>query len=481
MKESKNTRRALAASVGCVALCTAMLVGTTFAWFTDTASTSVNAIKSGTLDVELVDTTGNPLTGELTFAKKSGNVPQSGGVLWEPGARYKTQGFKVQNNGNLSLKYKLEIDKDGVTGDKELLNAIDFTVIYKTGDDGEEVEVDLDKFEGYLDAKNAGPLLDSSDVYYIRGVMKESAGNEYKNMTLTGIKINVIATQYTSEYDSYNNKYDANAQYATKVATADDLAAAIAKGENVVIESSMTLPAALDVKSDVTIYGSGSGKLVAGDGVSRVINVESSSKPVTITLSGVEIESPVDVGEGHDRGISLYGNSDVSIVMDNCTVTANHYALNVAADNQKVNFTVRNSTITGYSAFQTSSPNTTATFENCTITGLNQWPDEDPANGTNGFAVINLEKAAANSSLTFKNCSITANMMSSAYEVFLYMDGDNSVANFDDCTFFVADEEETVQLTEIEDIAGWMFNFNRGSSKVYFNGVETDVLYPGEG
>ena len=61
MKRKKTTRRALVSSIISLLMCMAMLIGTTFAWFTDTASTAVNRIQSGTLKVKLVDETGNEL------------------------------------------------------------------------------------------------------------------------------------------------------------------------------------------------------------------------------------------------------------------------------------------------------------------------------------------------------------------------------------------------------------------------------------
>lgn len=39
-----STKKALIASVLSLVLCVSMLVGSTFAWFTDTATTSVNTI-----------------------------------------------------------------------------------------------------------------------------------------------------------------------------------------------------------------------------------------------------------------------------------------------------------------------------------------------------------------------------------------------------------------------------------------------------
>lgn len=44
---SKSTKRALLVSALSLVVCLAMLVGTTFAWFTDTATTGVNKIVSG--------------------------------------------------------------------------------------------------------------------------------------------------------------------------------------------------------------------------------------------------------------------------------------------------------------------------------------------------------------------------------------------------------------------------------------------------
>ena len=42
-------KRALLLSITAMLMCAAMLVGTTFAWFTDSASTGVNRIQAGNL------------------------------------------------------------------------------------------------------------------------------------------------------------------------------------------------------------------------------------------------------------------------------------------------------------------------------------------------------------------------------------------------------------------------------------------------
>ena len=108
---SKNTKRALVSSALAMLVCVAMLVGTTFAWFTDTASTSVNKIQSGKLDVDIVDATTNETVDTLNFTDVDGKTD----ILWEPGVTFNTTEFKVANKGTLALKYKLVVN--GVDGD----------------------------------------------------------------------------------------------------------------------------------------------------------------------------------------------------------------------------------------------------------------------------------------------------------------------------------------------------------------------------
>ena len=196
MTNRKSTKRALLGSVMDMVLCLAMLVGATFAWFTDTASTGVNKIQAGNLDVEIVNENGTPAT-MLNFV----NRDQSSAILWEPGVTFRTTDFQIKNAGNLALKYKLALT--GVTGDSDLLKVIKFSVVKADG-----TAVDLSAFEGTLEKTD-----DKSDILYIQGHMDEAAGNEYMNKTLEGIGLAVVATQAPVESDSFDNTYDANAQY----------------------------------------------------------------------------------------------------------------------------------------------------------------------------------------------------------------------------------------------------------------------------
>ena len=211
----KATKRALLTSVMALVMCVVMLVGTTFAWFTDTASTAVNKIVAGNLDVDIVDKSGETLDGKtLNFQDVNDNTD----ILWEPGATFFTQGFKIVNKGNLALKYKVVVS--GTTGDAKLLKAIEFDVVTEKTKEAAEA---LAKEGNLLKQNDSAPAdTDAAKVYYyLRGHMKEEAGNEYKNLTLDGISITVYATQYTYEKDSFDELYDANAGKDTAYYTLD--------------------------------------------------------------------------------------------------------------------------------------------------------------------------------------------------------------------------------------------------------------------
>ena len=123
MTNRKSTKRALLGSIMAMVLCLAMLVGATFAWFTDTASTGVNKIQAGNLDValEMKDASGNWVSAEgktLDFVKAAAGEQ----VLWEPGCTYELPQLRVVNKGNLALKYKIQIT--GIQGDAKLNEVI---------------------------------------------------------------------------------------------------------------------------------------------------------------------------------------------------------------------------------------------------------------------------------------------------------------------------------------------------------------------
>mgnify|MGYP004699247419 FL=1 len=192
-----NTKRALLTSALAIVACVAMLIGSTFAWFTDTAGTAVNKIQAGNLKIglEMLDDNGNWVTAKnktLQF-KVGGKIPAEGNqILWEPGCTYELPKLRLINEGNLALKYTIEIS--GINGDAKLNEAIDWTI-------------------GDIGSADAYTSLAVGEIkeFTIKGHMQETADNEYQGLSINGIAITVFATQDTVESDSYGPDYDKDA------------------------------------------------------------------------------------------------------------------------------------------------------------------------------------------------------------------------------------------------------------------------------
>ena len=264
----KATKRALLTSVMALVMCVVMLVGTTFAWFTDTASTGVNKIQAGNLDItveyakEKMNADGT-LAGELTDWKPIDNATEvfDSNALWEPG-RTEYVVFRITNNGNLALKYKLSLEtlaqKPGMNkagkqfyladylcasakvdvGPGEIGSGVStlgafMTKLNDLGVAGVQNVLDPE-YHPLTDATVNGTLLPGKTNCVPMAIwMPTSVGNEAnaidsENAATIDFGITVVATQDTVENDSFDNKYDKDATYPA--ANADELKSALAAG-----------------------------------------------------------------------------------------------------------------------------------------------------------------------------------------------------------------------------------------------------------
>ena len=160
----------------------------------------MNKIQAGNLDIALEmstdGTTWESAEGKtLTFKTQDNRAADQ--ILWEPGCTYELPQLRVVNKGNLALKYKIEIT--GIRGDAKLNEVIDWTI-----NDAAIIQ----KEEHLLARQDGVP-------FTIKGHMQNTAGNEYKNLTIDGIGITVYATQDSVENDSIDRTYDAYATYGT--------------------------------------------------------------------------------------------------------------------------------------------------------------------------------------------------------------------------------------------------------------------------
>ena len=335
MNNKRATKRALLTSVMALVMCVVMMVGTTFAWFTDTASTGVNKIVAGNLKVDIVGADSEDHIEKLNFTKVAG-AEAGAEILWEPGCRYLTEGFRIANKGNLALKWKAEINKGGardgkVAGStiakdgKSLLDVIDFYVVTKAAD-GTETAVAIENFTGKL-AANVG----KSETYYIKGVMQTTAGNDYQDLTLDGITITVYATQDTVENDSFGNTYDEGATLpeirtvtdaATIAASVADLANAGNKNVIVSVAQDMNNIAGIKTAKGNTLTMDLNGKSVGvsyGQGsTNTTTNGMQLLQGSTVTLKNGTYKANHGNDAYHNIAILIQNYSNLTI--ENCTL-----------------------------------------------------------------------------------------------------------------------------------------------------------------
>ena len=454
MTNSKYTKRALLASVLSVVVCAAMLAGSTFAWFTDSVTSAGNIIKSGNLDVALEWANGTEALDTAEWKDASTNAIFNYD-LWEPGYT-EVRHVRISNKGNLALKYEIRIVANGEVS--KLADVIDVYYIK----DGKQITsrtglTDENKI-GTLSQVLANPYAakghilagdNAADVATIALKMQESAGNEYQNLSIgTDFSIQLVATQYTSEKDSFDDQYDKDAPLNfVPVATADELTKAVADGENVSLTAPIELSERLEVKKDITINGNGNAITIPTD---RVINLANIAEPITVTLNNVDLNGPTQ--GTYTRGISIYDVPKVKVVMDNCSLSANYYAINLASAAPNAEIVVKNTTLTGWCAFQTHSPYSNVTFENCTLIGLNDKGFN--ADGWNNFATVVVNgysegnpdpDGAHGGTFTFKNCRIEANQTTGNTQYLLSVRAKNTTLIAENCSFYVDGTEISIE------------------------------------
>ena len=295
----KNVKRSLFTSVVSLLLCFVMLLGTTFAWFTDSAVSANNIITTGNLDVAMYWSENNT---DWNNAEGLGARPVFDYDNWEPGyteVRY----IKVANEGNLSFKYLMYINPTGVVG--ALADVIDVSYDIVTGNDGftapttmynmgslrkigtlsevisEEVEIP----GGVLlpSGKSSDGCYSGEVVYCVAFHMQEEAGNEYMGKSIgDSFGINLHATQYTYESDSFGTGYDTNAEWPEKPV----YDSGIGKLENsAVVYGALT--------REVTISGNNISATIPAD-----VKIEDDVDSLGLAVNSVEVDGNLSLKEG---------------------------------------------------------------------------------------------------------------------------------------------------------------------------------------
>ena len=223
-----NSKKALLSSAFALALSVAMLIGTTFAWFTDTASTGINKIQAGNLDVKLMYSTDMVTWKEATSTTQLFNDD----ALWEPGHTELVY-LKVVNAGNLALKYEMttnSYDKErgkNANGDLFYIDKYLKIGVAETQNVFESRSAAIDaiaanekSMEKEIQITNGWTVLNpnaESAPFAVVIYMPTTVGNEANNVqswrhpSLKGFGLVVNATQATVESDSFGKDYDEKA------------------------------------------------------------------------------------------------------------------------------------------------------------------------------------------------------------------------------------------------------------------------------
>ena len=285
------TKKPLLMSIVALVLCLSMLLGTTYAWFTDSVTSTGNIIKSGNLDLKVFWT--DDVTDPNSW--RDAEDQTSGAIFdydrWEPGytcVRY----IKIVNNGTLAFKYLLSIIPDGEVS--ELADVIDVYYVndYRVDTAGNvtstgamthagtltEVLANNIPYESKLlpkDANNSGEI-----VVAIALNMQESAGNKYQGLSIGDtFSIQFLATQYANEDDSFGTDYDVDAEYVP-FAGSVSATATVDVEENTDANGNTTKT----VKND-TSFASPSGEVSFDVGAGTAVD------GTTLTGSGTSLES----------------------------------------------------------------------------------------------------------------------------------------------------------------------------------------------
>ena len=306
----KVTKKALLASVLSLSICTTMLIGTSYAWFTDSVTSSGNIIKSGTLDVAMqwaegrydptTESDDDPETDDIVWYEAEGDNAKKmfdAEMLWEPGytaARH----IRISNEGSLALKYNLTILANGDADDvADLASVID--VYTKTPavqvSNRDNVSTTLNRVGTLREVLNDTTVLaaatqdhllagEKEAILTLALKMQETAGNEYQNKQVNAtFDVVLYATQYTEETDSFDKQYDKLATYdSANVGNALTLV-----NRNTAAVTQVTVPASAAQVNDVfelSVTNSGVDTDTAGK--------STLSLDITLTKNGVALDTP---------------------------------------------------------------------------------------------------------------------------------------------------------------------------------------------
>ena len=423
MTTKKATRRALFTSIMALVMCLVMLVGTTFAWFTDSVTSGVNTIKSGNLDVEL---TYKNSDGEFKTVDQD-TLLFDQEALWEPGhVEYAV--LTVKNVGSLALKYKLGINvanevvgKTADNADIKLSEHLRYAVLsgdVTTADGfgraallaaaGEGTPLaNTDRTGELYPAAVATEMQKNEDTVTLVVWMPTTVGNEANhdgtNVPSIDLGINLVATQKDSEEDSFGNDYDKDLAYPVMDAAAINDILKSDEGGSLTLGGSVKTDDYLKIKGDVDVTLGGNTWTV-GDNTKVVDGADLEVTGGTILSSSYSGSFDVRPGTTTDSVVEFSNVHFINTYRINRTTggsstTHADYVLKYTPEaGGHTKFVFKNCTFDNsavkFSGLSGSVGTFEAVFENCTFAAL-----------TNSELIEVGSYLADSSSITIRNCT----------------------------------------------------------------------------
>ena len=398
MISSKSTKRALITSALAILMCVAMLIGTTFAWFTDTASTGVNKIQAGNLDIKVEYRT--TADGNWQLLDNATDLFGAAGTLFEPGHTRVVE-LKIKNAGNLALKYKIGmnvvsetagINKDGNSYKLSNYLKVATTAILACNTGNPTTDATAAWFDTAVFKKNfslwknnqnfgnfelektdngtVNQLLPGGEVILgMKVYMPETVGNEANAISTEkaasiNFGLNVVTTQYTVESDSFDEQYDKDATYPVIVSNQqqanDAITNATDKKANISIASDQTITLDNgianegDKSRDITFSGNGSQTV---DVITKAVTAEGGQLNYQRGSSFTFENLTIQAGEGNFDGIVCN-----ELTFKDCTIKGK---LTLFGKATFINCVFDNTMANQYSIWTWGG--TDVTFENCTF------------------------------------------------------------------------------------------------------------------
>ncbi len=315
----KSTKKSLLISILSICLCVAMLLGTTYAWFTDSVQSGINTIQAGNLDVELYHANPKLIEEKGEMEKVTADTKLFTNVeLWEPGA-FAMEVLSVANEGNLALKYNLNFNFDNETkvdghGLSEVLKVGVLTMEEQTPLETREQFVsylnEYDKWQPLASFSESGNLVAEDEnswstkmyvIYWEPGendnLYNMNNGNKDETLTID-LGVNLVATQDTVEADSFDNQYDAGTVIPTLVSEK------VEEDKDTVLKDNKN-----GIK--VTVPAGGS-----GDATTLNLFIEPTDKPANIVVTSNQGYKSVEVTLKDQNGKKVSSSGDLLYIAE---------------------------------------------------------------------------------------------------------------------------------------------------------------------